>query len=119
MGNYFLIMLKFALLFAAVAAATVADESVTDLSTEFEGDSLWTYRQRVALRKWYKFYKWADTNHTGKLTWYEFWRGVYILLKRKGYSHAIIMRYKAYFYKVSRKVSRGDGLISWADIVRY
>merc|ERR1711997_249287 len=50
----------------------------------------WTYRQKIALRKWAAFFKYADTNRTGQVTWSEFWVAVYKILRHKGYSASTI-----------------------------
>ena len=80
---------------------------------------MWTYSQRVYLRKAYIWFKKADTNHTGQLTWAEYWRAVYWTLRRKGYPHWKIMKYKAYFKRAFRKIAGRNWLLSWPEVVRW
>merc|ERR1711997_46145 len=79
----------------------------------------WTYRQRVYLRKSYVFFKKADRNHTGKLTWAEFWRAYYWRNRRAGNPHWKIMKYKWYTKKTFYKLAGRDRLLSWAEVVRH
>merc|ERR1740138_833833 len=86
-------MFKYIALLAMVSlasAGTVENEETTL-------DSLYTYRQRIALKKAYRFFKYADTNHSGLLTWSEYWGAVVRILHAKGYSYSTINRYK-YLY---------------------
>merc|ERR1711997_1362021 len=93
--------------------AIVAEPTSQDESPELR----WGYHQKIALRKWARFFKYADTNKTGALTWSEYWNAVHKILHAKGWSHAQIMKYKTYFYKKFRHMARG-GLIRWKDVKR-
>merc|ERR1711997_32529 len=73
--------------------------------------------QRIAAKKAAKFFRDADTNRTGALTWNEYWNAVHKILHQKGYSHATIMKYKHAFHKRFNHAARG-GLIRWKDVIR-
>merc|ERR1712096_83436 len=134
MGNYILYRhMKFFALLAVVAAHHHHEElhhhHETKLHHHHENlhhhhetahhhhHELWGYHQRIALRKWAAFFKYADTNKTGALTWYEFWNAIHKIGHAKGYSHAAIMKWKAYFWKYFNHFARG-GLIRWKDVCR-
>merc|ERR1711997_839479 len=77
----------------------------------------WGYHQKTALKKWAAFFRYADTNKTGALTWSEYWNAVHKILHKKGWSHEKIMKYRPYFYKHFKHYARG-GLIRWKDVQR-
>merc|ERR550514_37347 len=111
-------MFKFAALLAVVVAGGHHghhDENEMTLGDFSEG--LWGYHQKIVLRKWARFFKYADTNRTGALTWSEYWNAVHKILHSKGWTHTNIMKYKSYFYKKFRHTARG-GLIRWKDVTR-
>merc|ERR1711990_541001 len=58
-----------------------------------------TYRQRVAWIKAMTFFKFADTNNTGQLTWSEYWVACYKIAAR----HGKIAYLKANYYKIKRQ----------------
>merc|ERR1711981_239030 len=111
MGNLFLVFkdMKIAAIFA-MAVATVAAADIAE-----EGSALWTYNQRVYLRKAAIWFRKADTNHSGLLTWAEYWKAMYWTLRRKGYPHWKIMKYKWWFKKNFMKISH-NGLLSWYEV---
>merc|ERR1711997_435445 len=77
-------------------------------------------RQRVALKKWAAFFRIADTNRTGALTWGEFWRAFVKINLKKGYSYATIYRYKSRVLRSFKILDKNhNGLISKREIVRY
>merc|ERR1711977_185057 len=76
MGNLFLKIMKLASLFAmAAVVAAGMPETETDYYATWGGRNYGylTYRQRVAWVKAMAFFKFADTNNTGQLTWSEYW----------------------------------------------
>merc|ERR1711997_222254 len=99
----------------------VDDEPQSESGVRTTGDMVmlrWTYRQRVYLRKAAAFFRKADTNHTGQLTWTEYWRAVYWSLRKKGYSHGTIMKYKSAIKRTFYKLAGRNRLLSWAEVKR-
>merc|ERR1711997_554191 len=79
----------------------------------------WTYRQRVKIVKAAKFFRYADTNRSGKLYWGEFWAAIYKLMRSKGYTAGHINRYKPQVKRMFYKMAGSDRLISWREVLRH
>merc|ERR1711997_359960 len=64
-------------------------------------------RQCKALAIARKFFKYADTNHTGQLTWSEFWTALVKIMRSRGQPTWKIKKYypvyKKFFYKTAAK----------------
>merc|ERR1711997_1025300 len=64
-------------------------------------------RQCKALAISRKFFKYADTNHTGQLTWSEFWTALVKIMRSRGQPTWKIKKYypvyKKFFYKTAAK----------------
>merc|ERR1711894_121724 len=54
----------------------VADADGDGGNEEVALELRYTSRQMVALKKAFRFFKKADTNHSGLLSWYEYWNAV-------------------------------------------
>ena len=100
-------MYKFIALLAIASAHRRYHHHEDEEQLGLYGENLWGYHQKVALRKAAAFFRYADTNNTGALTWSEYWTAVYKILNAKGYTHTVIMRYKKYFYSFTEELLAG------------
>merc|ERR1711924_240499 len=81
---------------------------------------LYTYRERYMLKIYYRFFKMADTNHSGLLTCSECWRGIVRWYSAKGYSYATIRRYYAHFKRWFNNMDTNHtGLVTWYEMKRW
>merc|ERR1719460_284481 len=111
-------MFKYIALLAMVSLASA--ETVEHEEYGLMGDTLYTYRQKIALRKAYKFFKYADSNHTGLMTWSEYWSAVVRILHAKGYSYATINRYKYLYVRYFKMMDAShSGLVTWYEMKRF
>merc|ERR1711997_297803 len=97
---------------------TDAEKMTRTISSPCYGSPHLTYRQCNAARKAARFFKYADTNNTGQLTWSEFWTAVYKIMARAGRLRAAKKHYYAYkktFYWTAAR-SGYKYLASWRDI---
>merc|ERR1712147_450312 len=103
-----------------MVALASAEQQVEHEEYGLVGDSLYTYRQKVALRNAYKFFKYADSNNTGLMTWAEYWTAVVRILHSKGYSYATINRYKYLYVRYFKMMDANhSGLVTWYEMKRF
>merc|ERR1719356_2080816 len=99
-------ILAIAALVAKVDALSPSLEDMTYFEAEeqmfsgFEGIQMWTAKQQQYLNAQKAFFKEADKNNTGRLTWYEYWHGAKRFWKKNyGTTEAQCQAVKAQYRK--------------------
>ena len=85
---------------------------------ELKAKVLSSLKLAKVVKKAKKWFRKADKNHTGKLTWSEYWNHYRGNLARKGFKSGVINRYRSYVYRSFKMMAGKDGLLSWREVKR-